>query len=98
MPLDILLSCVVERNHCFKTGLSRGLYMKITSVRIISFSLLFSLSLAADASMSYECWSYKGGDLGKMVHVTADNRDEAAILAAAKFKKLSVKFDKVKCK
>lgn len=72
--------------------------MSRSTIGIALSIFLMSVSGSSFAGMSYECWSYKGGDLGKMVHVTADDRNQAAQLAADKFKNLSVSFDNVKCK
>ena len=73
--------------------------MKKNFIGSFSLAVFFStMPVITHAGMSYECWSYKGSDLGKMVHVTADNREEAVKLAAAKFDKLSVKYDNVECK
>lgn len=52
----------------------------------------------ASASMSYECWAYKGGSPYKMVHVLADNNAEAVSKAAAKFSNLGASGLPVKCK
>lgn len=76
--------------------------MKImNALALIACTMLTSISIystSANAGMSYECWSYKGGDLGKMVHVVADDRNTAARLAAVKFDDLSVRYDQIKCK
>jgi hypothetical protein len=52
----------------------------------------------ASASMSYECWTYKGGDPFKMTHVTANSNQEAVSLAIVKFESLGIKGLPVKCK
>ena len=65
---------------------------------LVLLTAFFSATSPSHASMKYECWSYKSGDLGKMTYVTADNNDEAVQLAAVKFDDLSVTYDNVKCK
>lgn len=59
---------------------------------------LTTASEPASASMSYECWTYKGGDPYKMTHVTANSNGEAVTLAIAKFESLGIKGLPVKCK
>lgn len=49
-------------------------------------------------SMSYECWAYKNDKPWKMVHVLANNSEEAENLAWAKFRELGIEPDFVKCK
>lgn len=49
-------------------------------------------------NMSYECWAYKNGKPDKMVHVTAENKSEAEMLAWVKFRELGIQPDSVKCK
>ncbi|NOT84981.1 MAG: hypothetical protein HOP02_09475 [Methylococcaceae bacterium] len=67
-------------------------------ILIASSILMFTLSSASMASMSYECWAYVGGHPDKMVHVTANSGSEAESLAWAKFKDLSIKVESVNCK
>ena len=68
--------------------------------RIVSIAAVLTLLTAgaAFAAMKYECWAYKNGKPDKMVHVTADNNDQAVGLACEKFKKLDILYDYVKCK
>lgn len=64
---------------------------------ILPLTLLFSYS--AQASMSYECWTYKNGSPDKMTKVSADSKSEAEKKAGDKFRnELNVSFDYVKCK
>lgn len=63
---------------------------------LIAFGLLASTS--AQAGMSYECWTHKGGSPDKMTHVTANNKGEAVQLAIAKFKGMGVTPSEVTCK
>jgi hypothetical protein len=60
--------------------------------------LILSISGAAKASMSYECWAYVEGNPSKMVNVTADSTSEARKLAKNKMDKLKIKYSYVKCK
>lgn len=55
-------------------------------------------TLAANASMSYECWAYQSGSPYKMVHVSADNKSQAESKAQVKFNDLGVRYDYVSCK
>jgi len=48
--------------------------------------------------MKYECWAYKNGKPDKMVYVSAENRDDAEVLAWEKFRNLGITPDYVKCK
>ncbi|WP_019672270.1 hypothetical protein [Psychrobacter lutiphocae] len=64
---------------------------------MLPLSLLFSIS--AQASMSYECWTYKNGSPDKMTKVSANNKSEAESKAKDKFQNdLNISFDFVKCK
>ena len=49
-------------------------------------------------SSSYECWAYKNGKPDKMVKVTADDKEEATMLAWEKFRKIGVNPDSVNVK
>lgn len=48
--------------------------------------------------MKYECWAYKNGKPFKMINVTANNRNEAEILAIQKFVDLEIAHDYVNVK
>lgn len=53
---------------------------------------------ASAASLSYECWTYKGGKPDKYTKVTAANNADAVAKAVEKFRKLGVSSPSVKCK
>lgn len=57
----------------------------------------YSASSGVSAGMSYECWTYVNGHPDKMTHVVADNRQQAEVLAVAKFRDLGAKSDYIKC-
>lgn len=66
---------------------------------LIATSLIFLFSIGtAFAVLKYQCYSYKNGKPDKMVHVTADNKEQAVQLACEKFKKLGIKYESVQCK
>ena len=69
-------------------------------IKLVVYSLVSLVLLAgtAYAAMSYECWAYKNSKPYKMVHVSADNNNQAVGLACEKFKKLDILYDYVKCK
>jgi len=47
---------------------------------------------------TYECWSYKNGKPDKMVKVSANDKNEAIMLAWEKFRKIGVNPDSVNVK
>jgi hypothetical protein len=75
----------------------RSRQMKMKIVALSALAVLLSLSTAY-AIMKYECWTYRNGKPDKMVHVEANNNEEAVFLAKEKFRKLECPFEYVKCK
>ncbi len=66
---------------------------------LLSVLILGAMVSTASASMSYECWAYKGGSPWKMVHVTANSKSEAESKAWDKFKNvIGISPESVKCK
>jgi hypothetical protein len=47
---------------------------------------------------SYECWAYKNGKPDKMLKVSANNKEEAIILALEKFKGIGINPDFINVK
>ncbi|MDR1084000.1 MAG: hypothetical protein LBP22_03870 [Deltaproteobacteria bacterium] len=72
--------------------------MKFRNIISAAAALTLLAAGVAFAAMSYECWSYRSGKPDKMVHVSANNNDQAVGLACEKFKKLGIRYDYVKCK
>ena len=72
--------------------------MKFKSIFSITALLVLLAAGAAFAAMKYECYSYRNGKPDKMVHVTADNNNQAVELACERFKKLNIVYDYVQCK
>jgi len=52
---------------------------------------------SASASVSYECWMYKGGHPMWYINVSADNKSDATSKAYVRFKKIGRSGDYVKC-
>lgn len=65
---------------------------------VVSAILVGLIGVSANA-MTYECWSYKGGQLDKSFDVEANNKSEAESKAWDKFYKLwEYRPDAIKCK
>ena len=72
--------------------------VKFRSIFFIVALLILLAAGAAFAAMKYECYSYRNGKPDKMIHVLADNNEQAVVLACERFKKMDIIYDYVRCK
>jgi hypothetical protein len=67
--------------------------------KVLMVVVIATLMGASANAMTYECWSYKGGQLDKSFNVEANNQGEAESKAWDKFYKLwEYRPDAIKCK
>jgi hypothetical protein len=73
--------------------------VKFMKVKLLFASVLLSSFVgAAQASMSYECWTYVNGHPDKYINRSADNNAEAVRKATEWFRSNGNRFDYIKCK
>lgn len=73
--------------------------MKAKMLMVVVLAALIGFSGSANASLSYECNRYVGGDYKGFIKVVADNKAEAEAKAFEKWKEeLKLPVDSVQCK
>jgi len=72
--------------------------MKLHKMQVTNLKRNYTIKGEMIMARTYECWAYKNGKPDKMVKVSANDKDEAAMLAWEKFRTIGINPDSVNVK